>query len=509
VGADHARVGHVLDGLEAAGLRRENVIVRLSDGQRQLVAERAAALTRSRRRDILRCGAMRLHELDALGVAVDGGWCGTTTNGTYVPATIPLDDRFWHVVGLYLAEGHVGRDGARCRLAWSFHPTAEPELVDAVASFWRDVGMKVSVRTMTTTRQVSISSRILAAWFTDVLGLGHNCYTKRLPDEAWSLPEPAKRALLRGLWDGDGSWSKVAGGPSVVLEYGTVSPALADGMLRLLGDVGIAARLRVGRCSKSTVDAYWINIAGADQIEAARWLLPEEEQRQVLRSIEGQAKRIAPTGYRRLSKHAAWVRVTGIAPIPHNGTVYSLEVPAAGTVVTTNGLVAHNCFPKDTRALIRIAEEAGYDFGLLRGVIGVNEEQYERVTSKIVAQAGGSVDGRTIAVWGLTFKARTDDLRESPSLEIIRRLRERGATVQAFDPAVSTAIEGIDLRSDPYAACEGAVVLTVLTEWDEFRWLDFEKVKGLLAEPNVMDARNLLDPAALRRRGFNYQGIGR
>src|SRR5436305_2911292 len=135
-----------------------------------------------------------------------------------------------------------------------------------------------------------------------------------------------------------------------------------------------------------------------------------------------------------------------------------------------------SCFPKDTRALVRIAEDVGYDFSLLRGVIDVNDEQYERVTAKIVYGAGGSLDGCTIAVWGLTFKARTDDLRESPSLEIIRRLRERGATVQAFDPAVSEPIEGIDLRPDPYAACEGAVVLAVLTEWDEFRWLDFEKV---------------------------------
>ena len=168
-----------------------------------------------------------------------------------------------------------------------------------------------------------------------------------------------------------------------------------------------------------------------------------------------------------------------------------------------------SCFPKDTLALVRIAEGAGYDFGLLRGVIEVNEEQYARVVSKIVAQAGGTVDGRTIAVWGLTFKARTDDLRESPSLEIIRRLRQRGATVQAFDPAVSKPIEGIDMRSDPYAACEGAVVLAVLTEWDELRWLDFDKVGDAMAERKIIDARNLLEPAALRRRGFAYEGIGR
>ena len=168
-----------------------------------------------------------------------------------------------------------------------------------------------------------------------------------------------------------------------------------------------------------------------------------------------------------------------------------------------------SCFPKDTRALVRIAEDAGYDFGLLKGVIQVNDEQIERVTGKVERLAGGSVDGVTVAVWGLTFKARTDDLRNSPSLEVISRLRRRGAMVRAFDPTVHAPIDGIEICPDPYAACEGAAVLALLTEWDEFRWLDFDKVKAALARPAIFDARNLLDPAALRRYGFTYEGLGR
>jgi UDPglucose 6-dehydrogenase len=168
-----------------------------------------------------------------------------------------------------------------------------------------------------------------------------------------------------------------------------------------------------------------------------------------------------------------------------------------------------SCFPKDTRALVRIAEDAGYDFGLLKGVIQVNDEQFERVTEKIERLAGGSVDGRTVAVWGLTFKARTGDLRESPSLAIVHRLQERGARVQAFDPTVDQALDGIEILNDPYAACQDASVLALLTEWDEFRWIDFEKVKDALARPSIVDARNLLDAAAMKRRGFVYEGIGR
>ncbi len=179
-----------------------------------------------------------------------------------------------------------------------------------------------------------------------------------------------------------------------------------------------------------------------------------------------------------------------------------------------------SCFPKDTTALVRIAEDAGYDFGLLRGVSQVNKEQFERVTAKVVRLAGGSVDGVTIAAWGLTFKARTDDLRMSPALEVLGRLVERGAVVRAYDPAIlpdserpeldRPGVDRIEVCADAYGVCEGAEVLVVLTEWDEFRRLDFAKVAGLLQPPaRLVDARNLLDPAALRRRGFTYEGIGR
>jgi UDPglucose 6-dehydrogenase len=176
-----------------------------------------------------------------------------------------------------------------------------------------------------------------------------------------------------------------------------------------------------------------------------------------------------------------------------------------------------SCLPKDTRALIRIAEDAGYDFDLLRGVVAVNEQQFERIVDKTAALVGRPLDGLSVAVWGLTFKARTDDLRESPALAVIRRLLAKGAHVRAFDPTVAVPVEahkakpldGIEVVDDPYAACDGAEVLVVLTEWEDFRWLDFDKVGELLVSRRVMDARNLLDREALRRRGFTYEGIGR
>jgi UDPglucose 6-dehydrogenase len=181
-----------------------------------------------------------------------------------------------------------------------------------------------------------------------------------------------------------------------------------------------------------------------------------------------------------------------------------------------------SCLPKDTRALLHIAGEAGYDFSLLAGAIASNDEQLSRVVGKVETACGGSVSGATVAVWGLTFKANTDDRRDSPSLQIAHRLVDLGATVQAFDPTVDVDADAdadtdagppdlhdLQLRSDPYAAATGARIVVVLTEWDEFRWLDFARVSSVMAEPAIVDARNLLDPAAVRRIGFRYSGIGR
>jgi UDPglucose 6-dehydrogenase len=173
-----------------------------------------------------------------------------------------------------------------------------------------------------------------------------------------------------------------------------------------------------------------------------------------------------------------------------------------------------SCFPKDTAALNHTAETAGYDFSLLRGVVEVNRRQHERIIEKLRDAAGGSLRGVTVGAWGLTFKANTDDLRDSPALVVCRRLLDEGATVRAYDPAAGEAaavqVPELEVVADPYEAAAGAGLLALLTEWDEFRWLDFGRVVDAMIPPRVLvDARNLLDPAAMRRRGFAYQGVGR
>src|SRR5580698_6711827 len=151
-----------------------------------------------------------------------------------------------------------------------------------------------------------------------------------------------------------------------------------------------------------------------------------------------------------------------------------------------------SCLPKDTRALLHIAGNVGYDFSLLAGTIASNDEQLARVVRKVEVAAGGTLAGVPVAVWGLTFKANTDDRRDSPSVQVTRRLVALGARVQAFDPTVQPQedspddLRGLELKGDPYEAASGAQVLVVLTEWDAFRWLDYERVRAVMAVPAVV-----------------------
>jgi UDPglucose 6-dehydrogenase len=171
-----------------------------------------------------------------------------------------------------------------------------------------------------------------------------------------------------------------------------------------------------------------------------------------------------------------------------------------------------SCFPKDTRALVNIAAQGGYDFALLRGVIETNDHHYARIANKVIDECGGSVDGATIAAWGLTFKANTDDLRDSPAIKILTMLHDAGATIQAHDPTAKkpyTAYPWIEVVATPVEACDGADVLAVLTEWADYVKVDPVKAAEVLKTKSVIDGRNVLDRDAWREAGFTYRGVGR
>jgi UDPglucose 6-dehydrogenase len=172
-----------------------------------------------------------------------------------------------------------------------------------------------------------------------------------------------------------------------------------------------------------------------------------------------------------------------------------------------------SCFPKDVKAMIRSAGEEGYDFRILQAVEAVNDTQKGRLVDKMVAHFT-SMAGRTIALWGLAFKPRTDDMREAPAIAIIERLLALGARVRAYDPEAERTARGlfgdrIVLCERSYDALSGADALAIVTEWNEFREPDWGKIRSLLRSPVIFDGRNIYLPEQMRTLGFTYFSIGR
>ncbi|MFH1624609.1 MAG: UDP-glucose/GDP-mannose dehydrogenase family protein [Pseudomonadota bacterium] len=173
-----------------------------------------------------------------------------------------------------------------------------------------------------------------------------------------------------------------------------------------------------------------------------------------------------------------------------------------------------SCFPKDLRAIIRTAEENDYDLSILKAVDRVNITQREIVVQKIVKHFDGNLEGKVIGIWGLSFKPNTDDIREAPSLAIITRLLELGARIKAYDPAATVEAkkeldDRIEYSTESYEATVGADALVLITEWNEFREPDFQRILRSMKTPVIFDGRNIFNPRKLQEMGFTYYGIGR
>jgi UDPglucose 6-dehydrogenase len=172
-----------------------------------------------------------------------------------------------------------------------------------------------------------------------------------------------------------------------------------------------------------------------------------------------------------------------------------------------------SCFPKDVQAMIHFAAEKSYDFKILHAVQSVNQRQKVRLFAKMQAHFG-NLKGRTVGVWGLAFKPKTDDMREAPSIPLISAILDAGAKVQAYDPEALKVARGIfgarvTYVTNSYDALKGADALTIVTEWNEFRRPDFGRMRKLMRTPVIFDGRNLFTPDQMKTNGFTYYAIGR
>jgi UDPglucose 6-dehydrogenase len=438
-------------------------------------------------------------------------------NTTYSSAIITLDKNFCRLLGYYASEGHIHQEqcerGERSRIIFHFN-RKEYEYIDDVCNILDNLGIsyRKAKQSQFHTVSIIISSRIFAFLIKDVLKCGIDSYTAQIPEIIYSLNKEKKEAFLSGTFRGDGHIAFPQNTQAIVYDFGSISLKLIQGMEFLFHTLGIVPSYKRSRSQKATNFAHFIRISGRDQIKALPLFKDRDMQRRVDQRLLSYKKHIKPTGFKRINSHFGVVKIKKIKQFFRKEEVYSLEVKDTGTFVTGNGLIIHNCFPKDLEAFIYIAKKAGYDFSLLRETAKINREQKQFLVKK-VEEAVWIIPGKTIGVLGLSFKPNTDDIRFSVSIDVIRMLQKEGAKIKAYDPqAMQEAkkeLKDVKFCRNPYEATRNSDCLLIMTEWDEFRNLDLARIKRLLRQPILIDGRNIFEPEQMNKLGFIYKCIGR
>ncbi len=443
---------------------------------------------------------------------------------TMIRALIPVDADLLRFCGYYLAEGYISQDtrregAVRERVGVCFHED-ETEYIADVQRILTRWGMKFIEHHATHALTTLVSSRIFAWLLRDVLKCGVRSEDKTLPRLAFNVAPALRHEVIRGMLSGDGSVKTVQDGKNLALVYATVSKALADGMTLLLQSVGVVPSLKSRMMNKSTQPAYILQVSGYDQIRELVDAFGGKRRERITQLLAGYQRHIQPHGYQRKGAYAV-LRVREVWSEPVETTVYSIET-STGTLIASSGLISHNCFPKDVKALAHMADEAGLHPQMLDAVMKINEDQRRLPVDKLIAEIGveeGNLRGRTVAVLGLAFKDNTDDMRDAPSIDVINWLIETGADVRVFDPVATETAKGlfpdweVTYCVDEYDAARQADAVVLVTEWKRFRDLNLARLRETMRPcadgPIFVDGRNLFDPGELKVAGFRYRGIGR
>ncbi|MBN1386568.1 nucleotide sugar dehydrogenase [Candidatus Woesearchaeota archaeon] len=430
---------------------------------------------------------------------------------TAIPSIISIDHDFARLIGYYLAEGWISIDNGRYdkirkRIGFAFG-SHETEYIKDVKTILTRLKIKNLDRISGNSHSIIVSSNILAYLFQEVLQCGSNCYEKQIPPHIFRLPKELQLEFIKGLLRGDGSITRLNKGKNLNIEYATVSRKLGHSFVVLLQICGFMASIQNKYMNKSTVPAYIVRINGINNINKLGPFFGQKWDKYKKIAKEYQ-RNIRPSGHK-LKPNYALVPVSKIEKEDYFGDVYSVETSNSHLVVSS-GLLIHNCFPKDVLELKHTLEKHGCDASIIEAVHSTNERQKKSIVPK-VKKLVGNLKGKKIAIWGLAFKPRTDDMRMAPSIEIIKQLSSEGAEVHAFDPVANDnakqIMPEIKYHNDPYSAAEDTDCIILLTEWDVFRELDFEKIRKSVRKANIVDGRNIYNPSDME--GFNYIGVGR
>lgn len=433
---------------------------------------------------------------------------------TYIPAHFEVDEDFIRLIGYYLSEGMItydyGRNDSRRERVVICFGEHEDEYIEDTKYILNSYNIKFHTLQINGSYRIIMSSPVLAFLLRDILKCGSNSYDKKLPAFVFNMPEKFIMVMLQGLYSGDGSIETVNKGRNFCYSYATVSKELANGILLLLQSIGIIPSFEQKMMHKSTTPAYFVNINGVKQLNLLRNIFGKKKREKIDILLNNSQRTIAQSGFSKFKNYAT-VEVKSVEKKQFDGYVYSVETEN-GILVSSTGLIIHNCLPKDVGAFIYIAEKFGYDFELLKSVEKINEEQKKSIVKKI-EEAVWILKGKTIGILGLSFKPNTDDIRFSPAIEIASELINHGAKIKAYDPVsmdkAKKELPQLICCKNTYEVCKNSNALVILTDWDEFKRLNLIKIKKLLKTPIFIDARNLYDKEDLNKLGFIYKGVGR
>ncbi|OKY77409.1 MAG: UDP-glucose 6-dehydrogenase, aglM/ugd [Candidatus Methanohalarchaeum thermophilum] len=472
---------------EKVYLRPNFDLSKLKDGLRENLRDYNSSFSYDRVYDFVRGNYLPLDIFlgieDDLGLKRSDFRIYTTKgNATLVPAILAADKDFWRFIGYYISEGHINIDDSghgknpRKRIIISFHPTDEEEYVEEVIDFLTGCGIKYRINKKETSTEIVFSSRILAHFLSQHLECGKGSYSAKLPSEAYQESKENKKALLSGLFRGDGHIAYPSHTNAVVFSYGSVSEELIRGMQFLLHSLDIVPSYKTSRSKKSTKDAHFLRISGKKQIKQLKDIFLREDQEKIEERLNNYDKEIQPTGHKK-TKDYTTVKIRNISTKNKETIVYSIEMNSEHNFVTTNGLITHNCFPKDVKALKEKAKKLGIKPKILKSVLNINKEQPKKIT-KLLEEKIGDLEDKRIGVLGLAFKPGTDDIRNSRSIPVIKELKDRGAEILAHDPKaikntkeIFPDIQYFEDATELLSKIDGCLLLT---DWEEYNDLDID-----------------------------------
>lgn len=434
---------------------------------------------------------------------------------TKINALLPVDANLLRLCGYYLAEGHIhvetGRAGAqRHRIGFTFHEQ-ETEYITDLRQILQGWGLKYVENKGPSALSTLVSSRIFAWFIQEILKCGVRSENKVLPRLVFNVAPELRYELIRGAFSGDGAVTPLQDGKNLMLEYATISKQLADGLALLLQSLGIIVSIRERWMNKSKHKAYILRVSGYTQLWAMKDVFGEKHRAYIESVLGGYQRQIQQRGFQKHGDYAA-LTVLAVEYEDVNTMVYSVET-STGTLIASSGLICHNCFPKDVKALEHMALVHGSHPSLLRAVIDINRDARRWALLNLREMLGGKIIQRRIGILGLAFKPNTDDIRESAPIDIARMLQNEGAYVSGYDPVAMANAARVNselhLVEDPYELAEGADALLVCTEWNEFKQLDLARIKSLMAQPNLLDGRNIYEPKVMHDLGFRYRAVGR